>query len=550
MTPTGRWEPDKSRKASAAKPEPTVSALWLRSGRLFATAIALFLLCSTLFAAPIAILSANLSGVVLAPGLFLTLCLLPLAVGVRSSLVAWAISIALAAAMALTLVDAIYAAFYGRAINVVVDGQVLPRVLATLVNGFPMRAVIGIAIAIACMVAFILVARWTVQVFRSLYVASGTGTALAALLIAAGAGAAVSASQGGALCQTTAMQSMAAQLNGVLAYRAALPEISRRIASDPLHDGGGIAALGGANVHLIFIESYGSFILEGEGAEEMRGFLAGADTALAEAGYSMVSTTVAAPIIGGRSWLSHGTMLSGLTLENDAYTPVLYASDRRTLVDLFADAGYRTVAVGPSVRRPWSENGFFHFDSVLNFWDLDYIGPGIGPLEIPDQVTLRRIEELVVRDATEPLFMVTPLLSSHWPWTTVPKRLPWERLDRGQALTLMAEDTMEKERLAAMPAPDGLPPLYLPSLRYSLQSAVDYAVNALGDGDLVIILGDHPPAAYVTMDNAERGVPVHVMSRNPALLKRFQDAGYVEGLIPEINTSPPPMAGITRLLIK
>ena len=149
----------------------------------------------------------------------------------------------------------------------------------------------------------------------------------------------------------------------------------------------------------------------------------------------------------------------------------------------------------------------------------------------------------------DPLFLVAPLLSSHWPWTTVPKRLPdWEAIDRGQSLDMMSVDAMETEAIEAMPAPDGLPPFYLPSLRYSIASVVDYAVNAVANDDLLVVLGDHPPAAFVTDDRGARGVPIHVLSRDPAHLERFMEAGFAKGMIPAAEAPLAAMADVPRWL--
>ncbi len=65
------------------------------------------------------------------------------------------------------------------------------------------------------------------------------------------------------------------------------------------------------------------------------------------------------------------------------------------------------------------------------------------------------------------------------------------------------------------------------------------------DGDaLVILLGDHQPSAEVTNDSPSYGVPIHVISRDRALVQRFITAGYVRGMRPvETGEAPPPMEG-------
>ncbi|MFN3297483.1 hypothetical protein [Caldimonas sp.] len=57
---------------------------------------------------------------------------------------------------------------------------------------------------------------------------------------------------------------------------------------------------------------------------------------------------------------------------------------------------------------------------------------------------------------------------------------------------------------------------------------------------LTIVVGDHPPIASVTGPNASSDVPVHLISRDAALLLRFEAAGFVPGLEPSAHRLGPP----------
>ena len=74
---------------------------------------------------------------------------------------------------------------------------------------------------------------------------------------------------------------------------------------------------------------------------------------LRTAGLHVASGTLAAPSQGGQSWLGHGSVLSGLWLDNQLRYDMLLASGRETLVDDFERAGYRTVALMPAISTAW-----------------------------------------------------------------------------------------------------------------------------------------------------------------------------------------------------
>jgi hypothetical protein len=55
---------------------------------------------------------------------------------------------------------------------------------------------------------------------------------------------------------------------------------------------------------------------------------------------------------------------------------------------------------------------------------------------------------------------------------------------------------------------------------------------------LVIVIGDHQPVAEVTRFSGSSAVPIHVWSRNPALIAPFRARGYTPGLRPSREASP------------
>jgi hypothetical protein len=59
------------------------------------------------------------------------------------------------------------------------------------------------------------------------------------------------------------------------------------------------------------------------------------------------------------------------------------------------------------------------------------------------------------------------------------------------------------------------------------------------------VLGDHQPVAEVTRQSRSFAVPIHVISRNRALVDAFRARGYRSGMGPARPENPP---GLETLL--
>jgi hypothetical protein len=72
------------------------------------------------------------------------------------------------------------------------------------------------------------------------------------------------------------------------------------------------AALGGRNVVLVFVESYGVVTARDPGfAATMDPLRARLQAALEQAGFASATGLLRSPITGGGSWMGHGTLLAG-----------------------------------------------------------------------------------------------------------------------------------------------------------------------------------------------------------------------------------------------
>ncbi len=299
-----------------------------------------------------------------------------------------------------------------------------------------------------------------------------------------------------------------------------------------------LSRLEGGNVVVTFIESYGMAALEDpELAATIRPSLDMAAARIESAGLHFATGELASPTLGGQSWYAHGTMLSGLWLENQLRYDLLLASKRETLVDDFRRAGYRTVVVMPAITTNWPEGLRLGYDEVYTRPSIPYAGPPLYWVTMPDQYTWSFLGEMV-RDAVTPLYVEAAMVSSHAPWTPVLPLLDWDSVGDGAIFEPYREDGYPPEELWM--DTQVLRESYARSLDYSLQAMAEFAERFLDERTLLVVLGDHQAAPWVT-GTSDPNVPVHVFTRDPALLEPFFEWGFLPGPFPDSDGSPPGM---------
>ncbi|WP_435208870.1 sulfatase-like hydrolase/transferase [Micromonospora sp. bgisy143] len=304
-----------------------------------------------------------------------------------------------------------------------------------------------------------------------------------------------------------------------------------QIDADPFQDAPGeqlLTGLRGKDVVLAFVESYGRDAVEDpELAPQVNPVLDAGTARLRAAGYGSRSGFLTSPTFGGGSWLAHDTLLSGLWTDNEQRHRSLLASDRLTLNGAFRRAGWETVGVLPAATQPWPEKDFFSYDRYYDAEALGYRGPKFSYAPMPDQYTLSFFQRQVRADADRPIMAEIPLISSHSPWTAVPRMIGWDAVGDGSIYhdqaTAEDDDPGDAGRARAG---------YRQAIAYSLSALISY-VETYGDDDLVLVfLGDHQPAPVVTGEGASRDVPITIVARDPAVLDQVADWGWQDGLRP------------------
>ena len=311
--------------------------------------------------------------------------------------------------------------------------------------------------------------------------------------------------------------------------------VARDIADDPF---AGVPAdrlldaLRGKDVVIAFVESYGRVALEGDGiAGGVDGVLRDGEATLAADGYAAQSAWLTSPTFGGRSWLAHSTLQSGVWVDAQTAYEQLVASDRLTLTRAFADAGWRTLADVPSNTRAWDVGAsFYGYDTQLDAYDVGYRGPAFGYARVPDQYTLKHFADTELTGDHDPVMAEIDLVSSHTPWAPLPQLVPWNEIGDGSVYD--SQPAQSQDATAVWQSPRTVQRYYGMSVQYALGALLSFLQN-IDDPDLVmIVLGDHQPASIVSGVDASHDVPITLIARDPAVFAAIADWGWQPGLRP------------------
>ncbi|OLC51893.1 MAG: hypothetical protein AUH43_01460 [Acidobacteria bacterium 13_1_40CM_65_14] len=305
---------------------------------------------------------------------------------------------------------------------------------------------------------------------------------------------------------------------------------STSLAESPSMDSD-FAGVKGADVFLIFIESYGAVSYERpEFAARLAASRARLDAAIRATDRDVVSAYVESPTFGGGSWLAHLSLLSGIEVRDPDTNALLMTQNRDTLARSFGRRGFRTVALMPGLRQSWPEGTFYGFDEIYGADRLAYRGPEFGWFAIPDQFSLDRLDALEVgRPSRPPLFVFFPTISTHFPFSPTPPYQPdWRRI-----ATARPYDGPDIVRAyAGEPNWKDFGPGYVEAMAYDFATIEGYLRKRPDRDFVMILLGDHQPPAAVSGEAAPWDVPVHVIARRKHVLDGLLAHGFREGLTP------------------
>jgi phosphatidylglycerophosphate synthase len=334
----------------------------------------------------------------------------------------------------------------------------------------------------------------------------------------------------------------------VQAVRAALADpaaLAREIAHDRFRGTSGqrlLTDLRGKDVLLVFVESYGRVAVQDSSVSpRVDAALDRGAAQLRAAGFSSRSAFLTSPTFGGLSWLAHSTLQAGVLVDGQRRYDQLVRNDRLTLTRAFKRAGWRAVGAMPGNRRAWPEGStFYHYDAVYDRRNFGYRGPGFGVAPMPDQYTLLALQrrELAKRHRA-PLFAEVDLISSHAPWTRIPRFIAWGDVGDGSIFNRLPAEESTKASLFG--DAERARAAYGQSIEYSLNTIFSF-VGRYGHDDLVlVVLGDHQPATVVTGQGASHDVPISVIAQDPKVMDRIAGWRWQDGMSPSPQAPVWPM---------
>jgi len=351
----------------------------------------------------------------------------------------------------------------------------------------------------------------------------------------------------GAAVPTSSASALA--VDEVRAVKAGLDDraaLAGELADDPFRSTPAdrlLTGLRGKDVLLVFVESYGRVAVQDSSfSPAVEAVLARGTAQLRADGFASRSAFLTSPTFGGLSWLAHATMQSGIRVDGQRRYDKLVDNDRLTLTRAFKRAGWRAVGAMPANRRAWPEgHDFYGYDAVYDRRNLGYRGPGFGLPPMPDQYTLAALQrrELAPRRRS-PLFAEVDLISSHAPWTRIPRLIDWG--DVGDGSVFGRIPAAQSSEASLFGDAERARKAYGASIEYSLRALFSF-VQRYGDDDTVlVVLGDHQPATLVSGEGAGHDVPISLIARDPKVIDRIAGWGWQDGLEPSPDAPVWPMA--------
>ncbi|MDY8109378.1 sulfatase [Fulvimarina sp. 2208YS6-2-32] len=312
-----------------------------------------------------------------------------------------------------------------------------------------------------------------------------------------------------------------------------LAAFEKALEGDPLSDldeGTLLDALKGRDVYVLFVESYGRTVLADETYRALIApRLSAIEADLRKAGLAARSGWMTSPTVGGQSWLAHGALLAGLPTTDQSRYDRMIASRRKSLNTLFREAGWHTIGIMPAISMEWPEGGYYGYDELYVANTLGYEGLPFNWVTMPDQFTLAAAKR-AADAASGPVMVEAALISSHAPWTPIPRLVPWD--DVGDGRIFDAQALAGDPPSVVWAEPDRIRDHYIRSIDYALETIGDF-IAKFGEDAVFVVLGDHQPSRLLTGDGAPRDVPFHIIANDRALLERLDGMDLVAAMTPD-----------------
>ena len=287
------------------------------------------------------------------------------------------------------------------------------------------------------------------------------------------------------------------------------------------------------NLYMIFVESYGSVLYKRDDYRlAYTSLLDQLETELGDKGWQAATALSASPTWGGGSWMAYTSAYFGLRIDSHPqYLALLERYQQRPYPDLghyLQEQGYRNVRLSSIAADlptgDWAKyTNFYGVDRWLRHEDFDFVGAeyGWGPAP-PDQYVLHYAQKTLQQESDDPFVMFFITQNSHYPFAPIPPKVAdWQTLNQPALDPAMIND---EQRPHAERRQN-----YYDAVVYELSTLVDFIGENKDEDALFVLIGDHqPPRVSKKADGFD--TPLHIISRNQALLASLADYGFDQGL--------------------
>ncbi len=206
----------------------------------------------------------------------------------------------------------------------------------------------------------------------------------------------------------------------------------------------------------------------------------------------------------------------------------------------------------PSNNRFWQPgSSFYHYDKVYDRRDVGYHGPTFAYASMPDQYVFSALQRLeLAKPHRRPVFAEIDMVSSHTPWTRIPRLIPWNKVGNGSIYNRIPVKHTSRSSLSINAAwawlgKNGSAPVraaYGQSIQYSLNTLVSFVQQSKDPNLVMVVYGDHQPWAIVSGQQPSHEIPISIIAQDPAVLKRIAGWGWNDGLRPKPQAPVWPMS--------
>jgi hypothetical protein len=161
---------------------------------------------------------------------------------------------------------------------------------------------------------------------------------------------------------------------------------------------------------------------------------------------------------------------------------------------------------------------------------MGYRGPGFTYAPMPDQYMFAALERLeLAKTHRRPVFAEVDTVSSHMPWNRIPQQIPWSELGNGSIFNRIP---MYHEPDSFWWHPNQVKTAYARSLEYSLNVLISFVRHYANKNTVLVVVGDEQPLPIVSGQGASHDVPISIIARDPAVMKRIAGWDWQDGLLP------------------